>query len=337
MPPPLYFAAAFGGGMLLRAATVPLAIGGRRRRPWFSASSGSGCGRRRSPRPASSISSRHHTTIVPHHPVSTLVTTGVYRFTRNPMYTGLAVAYLGGAALLVGSWWPVATLGLAAAGRAEARHRSRGALSRRQIRTCLRRLSSPRSALALIHHAGRGRRISSAAGIRAIARPVPYVDAPRLRAGCGTNRLCGTGDGCHDSAQWPWAGLGTDLLRTRTSRWSRTGRRTPPGPVPSRRRGKRTRERADQRADLPRRRRTWPRSRNACRTAVMVRAGLPGRHRVLPGAAITRRARAVEGPGNRNVPHRNGGAGAVPSRTSFRDGNAWHSCQCRSGHSASAT
>ena len=34
------------------------------------------------------------------------------RITRNPMYTGLAIAYLGGA-LLAGSWWPVATLPLA--------------------------------------------------------------------------------------------------------------------------------------------------------------------------------------------------------------------------------
>ena len=29
---------------------------------------------------------RHHTTIVPHHPVTSLVTTGVYRISRNPMY-----------------------------------------------------------------------------------------------------------------------------------------------------------------------------------------------------------------------------------------------------------
>lgn len=52
---------------------------------------------------------RHHTTIVPHHAVSALVTTGPYRITRNPMYTGLAIAHLGGA-LLAGSWWPLATL-----------------------------------------------------------------------------------------------------------------------------------------------------------------------------------------------------------------------------------
>jgi protein-S-isoprenylcysteine O-methyltransferase Ste14 len=50
---------------------------------------------------------RHRTTIVPHHRVASLVTTGAYRLSRNPMYTGLAVLYLG-VALLIGSWWPVA-------------------------------------------------------------------------------------------------------------------------------------------------------------------------------------------------------------------------------------
>jgi len=49
---------------------------------------------------------RHRTTIVPHHPVATLLTGGVYRLSRNPMYTGLAIAYLG-LALLFGSWWPL--------------------------------------------------------------------------------------------------------------------------------------------------------------------------------------------------------------------------------------
>ena len=103
IPPPLYYVAGLAGGMLLHRA-VPLALGGG---------------------PATTISSaavaalglaltgtgvaaviRHRTTIVPHHPVSALITTGAYRLTRNPMYTGLAIAYLGGA-LLLGSWWPV--------------------------------------------------------------------------------------------------------------------------------------------------------------------------------------------------------------------------------------
>ena len=45
---------------------------------------------------------RNRTTVVPHHPVSTLVTRGPYRISRNPMYTGLAAAYVG-AALWVGT------------------------------------------------------------------------------------------------------------------------------------------------------------------------------------------------------------------------------------------
>jgi protein-S-isoprenylcysteine O-methyltransferase Ste14 len=48
---------------------------------------------------------KHRTTVIPHHPVTTLVTNGAYRYSRNPMYTGLAIAY-SGAALLLGSWWP---------------------------------------------------------------------------------------------------------------------------------------------------------------------------------------------------------------------------------------
>jgi protein-S-isoprenylcysteine O-methyltransferase Ste14 len=48
----------------------------------------------------------HRSTVVPHHPVATLVTTGPFRVSRNPMYTGLATAYLG-AALWAGTWWPL--------------------------------------------------------------------------------------------------------------------------------------------------------------------------------------------------------------------------------------
>ena len=49
---------------------------------------------------------RNRTTVVPHHPVSKLVTEGPYRISRNPMYTGLTAAYVG-AALWVGTWWPL--------------------------------------------------------------------------------------------------------------------------------------------------------------------------------------------------------------------------------------
>lgn len=54
---------------------------------------------------------RHHTTIVPHHAVSTVVTTGPYRFSRNPMYVGMTVVYVA-ASLLIASWWPLFALPL---------------------------------------------------------------------------------------------------------------------------------------------------------------------------------------------------------------------------------
>lgn len=38
---------------------------------------------------------RHGTAIIPHKPAAHLVTTGVYRWTRNPMYLGMAVLYCG--------------------------------------------------------------------------------------------------------------------------------------------------------------------------------------------------------------------------------------------------
>jgi protein-S-isoprenylcysteine O-methyltransferase Ste14 len=52
---------------------------------------------------------RARTAIHPHRSASQLVTNGPYRFTRNPMYTGLTLAYLGGAALL-DSAWPIILL-----------------------------------------------------------------------------------------------------------------------------------------------------------------------------------------------------------------------------------
>lgn len=57
---------------------------------------------------------RHRTTIVPHHQVHTLVRSGAYAISRNPMYTGLTIAYAG-LALVTDSWWPLVTLPLAVA------------------------------------------------------------------------------------------------------------------------------------------------------------------------------------------------------------------------------
>ncbi len=109
IPPPAYYGAAFGAGMLLHRA-APLDVPGR---------------------PASAIVGAvilvaglaldiagvaaviaNRTTIVPHRPVTKLITTGIYRLSRNPMYTGLAIM-VAGAGLVAGTWWPLVTLPLA--------------------------------------------------------------------------------------------------------------------------------------------------------------------------------------------------------------------------------
>lgn len=57
---------------------------------------------------------RAATTTVPGEPAKQLVTRGPYRLTRNPMYAGLVLAYLGEAGLLDQAW-PVLFLPLAVA------------------------------------------------------------------------------------------------------------------------------------------------------------------------------------------------------------------------------
>lgn len=52
---------------------------------------------------------RHRTAMEPWKPSSALVTSGPYRFTRNPMYLGMACVYAG-AALAFGLLWSVALL-----------------------------------------------------------------------------------------------------------------------------------------------------------------------------------------------------------------------------------
>lgn len=47
---------------------------------------------------------RARTTMVPNRAASRMVESGPYRFTRNPMYVGLAAAYLGVAAILGNAW-----------------------------------------------------------------------------------------------------------------------------------------------------------------------------------------------------------------------------------------
>jgi hypothetical protein len=149
VPPPLHYGAAFAAGMLLRAATVPLALGGRPPTAVIGAvvlAAGAALAL------AGIIEAmRRQTTIVPRHAVSALVTTGAYRISRNPIYPGLAIAYLGGA-LLTGWWWPLATFPLALLAVRDIAIGPKSATSP-AVRPDVPRLPDARSAMALAKHA----------------------------------------------------------------------------------------------------------------------------------------------------------------------------------------
>jgi protein-S-isoprenylcysteine O-methyltransferase Ste14 len=54
---------------------------------------------------------RARTTLIPNRPASAFVTTGPYRFTRNPMYVSLVALYLA-VMVFANSWWPLVLLPL---------------------------------------------------------------------------------------------------------------------------------------------------------------------------------------------------------------------------------
>ena len=51
----------------------------------------------------------HRTAVFPNRPAAHIVRAGPYRFTRNPMYTGMTMAY-GGLTLLFNDVWPLLML-----------------------------------------------------------------------------------------------------------------------------------------------------------------------------------------------------------------------------------
>jgi protein-S-isoprenylcysteine O-methyltransferase Ste14 len=55
---------------------------------------------------------RARTALIPHHAASRLVQTGPYRFTRNPMYTGFTLVYVG-VSLFLNAAWPLLFLPVA--------------------------------------------------------------------------------------------------------------------------------------------------------------------------------------------------------------------------------
>ena len=106
VPPPVIYVLAFAVGLVLHAVTDD-DIGGRPAAAWVGAvfmagGLALGAGTLR-------MFLRARTTVIPHHRVSALVTSGPLRFSRNPIYTAFALITVG-AALAIGTWWPLVTL-----------------------------------------------------------------------------------------------------------------------------------------------------------------------------------------------------------------------------------
>jgi protein-S-isoprenylcysteine O-methyltransferase Ste14 len=110
-PPPFIFVAGFVTGLLLqRVWPLPLVPGGRASLllplAWTMVALGLGLTAW-----ALTLFWRARTSVMPNQPASILVLAGPYRFSRNPMYAGLIVTYLG-LALWRDALWPVVLLPL---------------------------------------------------------------------------------------------------------------------------------------------------------------------------------------------------------------------------------
>lgn len=109
-PPPLLYVAGIAAGWLAERAR-PLAITGHPSPVRTSLAVAFALGWLGTFAAASGAFARHRTTLIPNRPAAALVTSGIYRYTRNPMYVSLVLLYLA-VTLVLDSWWPVVFLPL---------------------------------------------------------------------------------------------------------------------------------------------------------------------------------------------------------------------------------
>jgi protein-S-isoprenylcysteine O-methyltransferase Ste14 len=109
-PPPLLYAAGIIAGVLMNRA-VPSPITGHPSVIRSALAIAFGLGWLALFAPAWSGFLRKRTTIIPNRPAAALVTSGIYRFTRNPMYVSLVLLYVA-VTLVLDSWWPIVLLPL---------------------------------------------------------------------------------------------------------------------------------------------------------------------------------------------------------------------------------
>lgn len=109
-PPPLLYVVGIVAGTLVNRA-VPLPITGHPSPIRAALALACGLGWLALFAPAWSGFLRKRTTIIPNRPAAALVTSGIYRFTRNPMYVSLVLLYVG-VTLALDTWWPIVFLPL---------------------------------------------------------------------------------------------------------------------------------------------------------------------------------------------------------------------------------
>lgn len=108
IPPPLIYIGGLALGLRLDRAILPspMRVPGGTLAGWLLIAAGTVVG------VSGAVMFRmHRTGVLPHRPATSVVQDGPYRFTRNPMYLGMTLAYLG-ISLLLAKWWPLATLPL---------------------------------------------------------------------------------------------------------------------------------------------------------------------------------------------------------------------------------
>jgi protein-S-isoprenylcysteine O-methyltransferase Ste14 len=109
-PPPLLFVAAFVAGLAVERWVWRLPLGGQSARPWLLAGGWTAVVLGFALAQWGIVTFfRARTSIIPSRPARQFVTSGPYRFSRNPMYVGLTTLYLGLAAVF-NLGWPVVFL-----------------------------------------------------------------------------------------------------------------------------------------------------------------------------------------------------------------------------------
>jgi protein-S-isoprenylcysteine O-methyltransferase Ste14 len=109
-PPPLLYVAGIAAGWLMHRVR-PLPITGHPSALRAALALAFGLGWLALFAPALSGFLAKRTTIIPNRPAAALVTSGIYRHTRNPMYVSLVLLYIA-VTLVLDSWWPVVFLPL---------------------------------------------------------------------------------------------------------------------------------------------------------------------------------------------------------------------------------